>query len=612
MKQVAKKIPTLLRRMKIKLFWVYFLFLVGFLVVIGRLFYFSMEKGKDYEKRVLSQQKYSSVTIPYKRGDIVDRKGTVLAKSERVYNLILEPANILKDKKQREATVSALVKYLGYEQSELDQLIDSNSKSYYVIVEKELEYDKVKPYKEYLETKEGKKVTGVWFEEDYKRKYPYSTLACHLIGFTSSGNVGNWGIEQYYSNTLNGVNGRQYGFLNEELELERTVKPAINGNTIVSTIDANVQTIVEKHIAKFQKETGSDNTSVLVMDPNSGEVITMANSNPFDLNNPKDDTLLSTYLGKEEVEKMNDEEKLNAYSELWRNYIISNTYEPGSTFKPFTVAAGLEEGILKGNETYVCDGKQYFKGVEKPVKCNKVTGHGTITLEQSIMLSCNDALMQIGEKEGVEVFSKYQHIFNFGEKTGIDLPGEADAKGLLIQADKFRPIDLGINSFGQGFNCSMIQLASGFCSLINGGDYYEPHVVKQVLNDEGGLVKNVEKKVLKKTVSKSTSDTLKQYLYKTVAEGTAKSAGVEGYAIGGKTGTAQKYPRAEKNYLVSFIGFAPVDKPQFLIYVTIDVPHTSPQANSGLATHLAHDIMEEILPYYSINKTEDTSQKETE
>lgn len=612
MKQVAKKIPTLLRRMKIKLFWVYFLFLVGFLVVIGRLFYFSMEKGKDYEKRVLSQQKYSSVTIPYKRGDIVDRKGTVLAKSERVYNLILEPANILKDKKQREATVSALVKYLGYEQSELDQLIDSNSKSYYVIVEKELEYDKVKPYKEYLETKEGKKVTGVWFEEDYKRKYPYSTLACHLIGFTSSGNVGNWGIEQYYSNTLNGVNGRQYGFLNEELELERSVKPAINGNTIVSTIDANVQTIVEKHIAKFQKETGSDNTSVLVMDPNSGEVITMANSNPFDLNNPKDDTLLSTYLGKEEVEKMNDEEKLNAYSELWRNYIISNTYEPGSTFKPFTVAAGLEEGILKGNETYVCDGKQYFKGVEKPVKCNKVTGHGTITLEQSIMLSCNDALMQIGEKEGVEVFSKYQHIFNFGEKTGIDLPGEADAKGLLIQADKFRPIDLGINSFGQGFNCSMIQLASGFCSLINGGDYYEPHVVKQVLNDEGGLVKNVEKKVLKKTVSKSTSDTLKQYLYKTVAEGTAKSAGVEGYAIGGKTGTAQKYPRAEKNYLVSFIGFAPVDKPQFLIYVTIDVPHTSPQANSGLATHLAHDIMEEILPYYSINKTEDTSQKETE
>ena len=504
------------------------------------------------------------------------------------------------------------MKYLGYEQSELDQLIDSNSKSYYVIVEKELEYDKVKPYKEYLETKEGKKVTGVWFEEDYKRKYPYSTLACHLIGFTSSGNVGNWGIEQYYSNTLNGVNGRQYGFLNEELELERTVKPAINGNTIVSTIDANVQTIVEKHIAKFQKETGSDNTSVLVMDPNSGEVITMANSNPFDLNNPKDDTLLSTYLGKEEVEKMNDEEKLNAYSELWRNYIISNTYEPGSTFKPFTVAAGLEEGILKGNETYVCDGKQYFKGVEKPVKCNKVTGHGTITLEQSIMLSCNDALMQIGEKEGVEVFSKYQHIFNFGEKTGIDLPGEADAKGLLIQADKFRPIDLGINSFGQGFNCSMIQLASGFCSLINGGDYYEPHVVKQVLNDEGGLVKNVEKKVLKKTVSKSTSDTLKQYLYKTVAEGTAKSAGVEGYAIGGKTGTAQKYPRAEKNYLVSFIGFAPVDKPQFLIYVTIDVPHTSPQANSGLATHLAHDIMEEILPYYNINKTEDTSQKETE
>lgn len=612
MKQVAKKIPTLLRRMKIKLFWVYFLFLVGFLVVIGRLFYFSMEKGKDYEKRVLSQQKYSSVTIPYKRGDIVDRKGTVLAKSERVYNLILEPANILKDKKQREATVSALVKYLGYEQSELDQLIDSNSKSYYIIVEKELEYDKVKPYKEYLETKEGKKVTGVWFEEDYKRKYPYTTLACHLIGFTSSGNVGNWGIEQYYSNTLNGVNGRQYGFLNEELELERSVKPAINGNTIVSTIDANVQTIVEKHIAKFQKETGSDNTSVLVMDPNSGEVITMANSNPFDLNNPKDDTLLSTYLGKEEVEKMNDEEKLNAYSELWRNYIISNTYEPGSTFKPFTVAAGLEEGILKGNETYVCDGKQYFKGVEKPVKCNKVTGHGTITLEQSIMLSCNDALMQIGEKEGVEVFSKYQHIFNFGEKTGIDLPGEADAKGLLIQADKFRPIDLGINSFGQGFNCSMIQLASGFCSLINGGDYYEPHVVKQVLNDEGGLVKNVEKKVLKKTVSKSTSDTLKQYLYKTVAEGTAKSAGVEGYAIGGKTGTAQKYPRAEKNYLVSFIGFAPVDKPQFLIYVTIDVPHTSPQANSGLATHLAHDIMEEILPYYSINKTEDTSQKETE
>ena len=259
-----------------------------------------------------------------------------------------------------------------------------------------------------------------------------------------------------------------------------------NGKTVVTTIDSNIQKLAEDQLSKFEKKYGSKGSSILVMNPNNGEIYAMANSISYNLESPRDDKNLLKKYSQSQVNKMSEKEKTKAFNEIWKNPIVSNAFEPGSTYKPFTVAAGLEEGILKGNETYYCDG--YQKVGPHTIHCSHRSGHGLITLSQSISLSCNDALMQIAAKEGKNVFARYQKNFNFGNKTGIDLPGEAQTASLLHDAKDMTAADLATSSFGQSFNCSMIQMGSAFCSLINGGNYYKPHVVKQLRSSNGEVV----------------------------------------------------------------------------------------------------------------------------
>ncbi|MGN0243443.1 MAG: peptidoglycan D,D-transpeptidase FtsI family protein [Lachnospiraceae bacterium] len=630
---MAKKL-RFVRYMQHKLMFVLGLLALAYAFVCFQLVKINVKDGKTYEKQVLSQQRYDSTVLPFQRGEIKDRKGTVLAASVKVYNFILEPKNVIeadqyKDEARKgetkRATIDAIVHCfgdLGITSEELDEIITNNPDSYYEKIGKlrKLTYEQRKEFEDYLKTEivktndEGKQykttigasVAGYVFEEEYKRSYPNGTSACHILGYTSSGNVGNWGIEQAYNSYLNGTNGREYGYLTEGQEVERTVKPAVNGNSIISTIDLNIQGIAEKHIKKFMKEVGASNVSCLIMDPNNGEVLTMANSNTYDPNNPQDEKPLNKWYSKKELKRMGNEKKLEAYNKVWKNFIVTNTYEPGSTFKPFTVAAGLEEHILKGNETYFCDGYQQYAGYR--IRCNNVDGHGSITLSQAIELSCNDALMQINANLGAEVFSKYQKIFGFGNRTGIDLPGEEDTSSLIYGKEELSPINLATNSFGQSFNCSMLQLGSAFCSLINGGNYYKPHIVKQIVDENGSVVKNYDKVLVRKTVSEETSKVLRSYLYRTVQGGTGKSAYIEGYSIGGKTGTAEKVPRNNGKYLVSFVGFAPVENPQFLIYVTIDELNQDPQSQSRFAVELTRDIMEELVVYMNVpQETKKTS-----
>lgn len=639
--------------MKGKLILVFGGIIFLFLILVVKLCYVTATKGKEYETAVLSQQKHDSTILPFERGKIYDRNGNILATNEKIYTLILEPQNILlQDKKYEEATINALHEYFGFSKSKLKKTIEDNPYSYYEVYKKNMTYDEVEKFQKFLDLADAsakgvskakkakiesaKMVKGVSFEEDYKRVYPYNSLACRVLGYTSSGNVGNWGIEQYYNSQLNGVNGRAYYYFNEELDQEQSVKEPKNGNSVVSTIDMQIQKIIEQKLKDFDDKIGSKVTNILVMNPQNGEILGMTSSYPYNLNKPMDEKSLLSLYSQSEIDKMKaytkqkqaeettdsedasedskdstkkktDDQKTiyDAFNELWRNSIISDTNEPGSTYKPFTVATGLESGALTGNENYFCTGSLMVG--KRNIGCSHV--HGNITLKDAVAKSCNVAMMNIGFKEGADTFYKYQNIFGFGRSTGIDLPGETDTKSLVYNASNYsNSVTLATNAFGQNFNCTMMQMAAGFCSLINGGNYYRPHIVKQIQSDNGAVVKDIGKEVLRKTISEETSATIRSYMQQTVESGTGTKAQIEGYSIGGKTGTAEKIPRNKKDYYISFIGFTPVESPQLLIYVTIDEPNVSFQANAGLAVELEKACMEEIVDVLGIKpETTDTS-----
>lgn len=581
--------------------------LFALVVVLYRLI---EEKNEDYTQIVLNQHSsYDSRTLPYRRGDIVDRNGTYLATSERVYNLILDPNQINKDADHYlEPTVSALCEIFGYDRSELLKVITENEASYYVPYEKQLPMEKKEAFEakakemneQFSAEKNKNRVKGVWFEDEYRRLYPYGSLACNVVGFSfDNGKQGSGGIEQYYNDQLIGTNGREYGYLDDESNMERVIKSAENGNTVVSTIDANIQKIVEKYIDDWMTRVGSQTAAVLVMNPQNGEILGMGSNRRFDLNDPRN---LSMMYTEEQLASMTESEKMDAWNRMWRNYCVSDTFEPGSPSKPLTVAACLEEGVIGQQETFVCDGGQDVGGFR--IKCVSRFGHGILNVEQSIMKSCNDCMMQMAARLGTQRFAEYQKLFGMGQKTGIDLPGEADTAGLIFPADKMGPTDLACNSFGQTYNCTMVQMAAALSSVINGGSYYEPHVVKQILNDQGAVVKKMEPKLVRETVSQATSDFLRNAMFETVdnEEGTGKAGRVAGYKVGGKTGTAQKLPRSANNYLLSFAGFAPADDPQVLVYVVVDTPNLpgKEQAHSTFATEIFQKILAEVLPYLNV------------
>ena len=603
-----KKISNLMQKKLVMLFVAIilaFVFLIGWITIINA------SKGEKYTKVVLDQQQYNNHTIPFKRGDIVDRNGTKLATSERVYNVIVDAEVLTSKKKYMNPTLNALKKCFDLKKKAVRKQVKKNSKSRYLVLKTGVSYEDAQKFTKISEnTEQNPNVQGVWLEEDYERKYPYNTLASDVIGFTTNGNVGSNGIEASYNTDLNGTDGREYGYLDENSGFERTVKEPDNGNTVVSTIDLQVQSIVEQHIQAFNDEhkdeetkgEGSKSTGVIVMNPQNGEILAEASYPNYDLNNPRD---LSKYYSKKELKKMSSDEKLNLLNDLWKNFCVSDTYEPGSTFKPFTISAGLETGILSGDETYVCNGVMHVGGHD--IHCSNRSGHGTETLKQALENSCNVALMQIGASIGTEEFCRYQKLFGFGEYTGIDLPGEGETSGLLYTPSNMDAASLATNAFGQNFNVTMTQMAASFCSLINGGNYYEPHVVKQIQDENGNVTENKDPVLVKKTISQETSEIIKDYMLGVVEEGTGATAAVEGYAVGGKTGTAEKLPRGNGKYLVSFIGYAPQETPQVMVYVVIDEPNVEYQANSGYATKLASQIMTDIFPYLGIEKAADTT-----
>ena len=617
---MAKQTKTFFRKkfsknMQKKLVLLFVAIILAFVFLIGRITYINAANGEDYTRIVLDQQQYDSRTIPFKRGDIVDRNGTKMATSERVYNVILDVKVMTSDEDSIEPTIQVLKDCFEIDEEEVRDLIEESPSSRYNILKKGVDYETYKKFEAIDEDDENyPDVAGIWLEEDYVRTYPYNTLASDVIGFTVDGNVGSNGIEASYNNTLNGTDGREYGYLDETSTVERTVKEAVNGDTVVSTIDLQVQSIVEKHILEFNEQhkneasagEGSKNTAVIVMNPQNGEILAEASYPNYDLNQPRD---LTKYYTQETIDAMSDEEQLETLNSLWNNFCVSDTYEPGSTFKPFTIAAGLETGILTGDETYYCGGVLHVG--DHDIHCSNRDGHGTQTLKQALENSCNVALMEIGEALGAEEFCRYQELFGFGEYTGIDLPGEGETSGLLYTPENMDAASLATNAFGQNFNVTMTQLVASFCSLINGGNYYEPHVVKQIQDENGNVTENIDPVLVKKTISEETSEVIKDYMLGVVQEGTGSSAAVEGYDIGGKTGTAEKLPRGNGKYLVSFIGYAPQENPEVVVYVVVDEPNVAAQASSAYATELASGIMSEIFPYLGMTKSSETADTQT-
>lgn len=611
------------------------LFLVVILALVGlavRITMINFNDGKRYERIVMNQnqQQYESRTIPFKRGDIRDRNGTILATSDKVYNLILD-CKVVNSKIKNadgeeeapyvEPTVETLVTMFGVEETKVrDWLTSEDTKeSQYITVIENLSISDKQKYEEYtdLKSEENKnlteeektrrsKIKGIWFEEDYLRIYPMDSLACDLIGFTYEDNTADWGIEGYYNDILNGTNGRQFGYFNTDADVEQTIIDPVAGKNVLSTIDVNIQQIIrsamETYIEKYSNgpngTKAAENIGIVVMNPNTGEILGMDSSDWYDLNHPRDYTT-------EEFQAMSDAEYEVAKTEMtnkWRNYCVSDSFEPGSTFKPVTVAAAMETAVTDNSQLFYCDGLEKVKNAT--MHCVIYPGeHKELNLEGALKVSCNDVMMQVGAKLGVNSMLKYQQLFNFGMKTGIDLPGENS--GVLHTEETMGDVELATASFGQGFTCTMVQEAAAFSAVVNGGYYYKPHVVSAITDSSGAITEHVEAVVERQVISENVSSQIRNWLAEVVETGgSGENAKVAGYSMGGKTGTAQKVDPTTKayegNYVVSFIGCAPIDDPQVVVYVVVDTPNAENQGSSIYAQEIAREILIELLPYMNI------------
>ena len=479
--------------------------LLALLCLLGRITYINATSGNRYKKQVLTQaqQKYASNVLPAKRGNIYDRNGNILATSNKVYNVILDCKTVNSDEDYVEPTIRALNKILGVEEEKVRSLLsdEKTSSSQYQILIKKLSMDDKKEFEKYCtvdedsdlsesEIKERSNVKGVWFEEDYLRSYPFNSLACDAIGFTLARDVADVGLESYYNSTLMGADGRQYGYFNSDSDVEQTIIEPVDGKSIVTTIDVGMQQIVEKYVNGFKKKMGAKDIGVIIEDPNTGEILAMDAGDRYDLNDPRD---LSSIYSEEEIKAMNDAETVQALNDMWNNFCVTDAYEPGSVIKPIVVAGALEKGGISETDTFLCDGGEAFGANGDPfIKCAVYPdAHGEQDLTHVIANSCNDGMMAIAAAMGADEFIKAQSLFNFGSRTGIDLPNEG--YGIIHTSETMGTTELACSAFGQGITCTMIQEINAMCSVINGGYYYQPHLVKEIQDGSGSTVKNIDR-----------------------------------------------------------------------------------------------------------------------
>ena len=576
-------------------------------VIIGRLAYIMVLKAKYYSERADNlHERERSIKAP--RGRIYDRNGNILADNRAVCSVSVIHSQI----EDEEAVIDLLEKYLDKSPEEIRKKVTKVSSREIIAVNVSEETGNMI---------RAAALPGIKVDEDYKRNYPYDELASKMLGFTGADNQGILGLEVSYDSVLTGVPGSINAVTDargiELAEYAETRNDPIPGDDLVTTIDINIQKYATQAAYKVMTEKNANRVCVLVMNPQNGEIYAMVDApeynlnKPFELINDGEKSAESIENGIEKdtdarKEEANDQASGNIHTvmsqmdklnNMWRNYLISDTYEPGSTAKMITLTAALETGAVDKSNSFYCPGYRIVE--DRRIRCSKTTGHGSQTLEQALMNSCNPAFMDIGERTGVDGLYEYYHKLGLFDRCGIDLPGEANS--IMHKKENVGPVELATMSFGQSFQVTPIQFMSAVASVINGGYSITPHIGQKVMDSETGETSVLGFEEKKQVISENTSLQMREMLEKVVAEGGGSKCAIEGYRIGGKTATSEKLPRGTGRYISSFIGFAPADKPVVKAAVLIDEPEGTYYGGT-IAAPVVRDIFLNILPYLGIDK----------
>lgn len=560
------------------------------LVLILRLANWQFVRGSEMQTSAIEQQTMDSV-VTSKRGIIYDRNGKVLAQSVSVQTVTASPAEVKKSKKAAK-TAKKLAELLNMDADEIEKKITKNSM--YEIVARKIDNSTAEKIR-----KAGLK--GIYLIEDSKRTYPYGSLASHVVGFVGTDNQGLAGTEMVYDKYLKGMPGRMISAKSASgtempYKYEKYINPE-NGSNLVLTIDEVIQHFVEEElkqaVADYDVENGA---ACIIMNAKTGEILAMATQPDFDLNQPFE---LTEDMQKQ-LEGLSGDERKTEYNKLlnklWRNKAVVDGYEPGSTFKPFTGAMALEENLVGQNEHFLCTGAVHVGG--HTIHCWKTAGHGSLTFREGFENSCNPVFMALGARVGAKNFYKYFKKFGFTETTGFDLPGEAS--GTFHSMDRFNDAEIATSSFGQSFIVTPLQLITAYTAITNGGTMVRPHVAKELVDDDGNVIKSFDTQVIRQAISKETADTIRDILEGVVSNGTAKNAYIKGFRLGGKTGTSEKTPRGSGKYIASFVGFAPANDPEIIGLVMLDEPMGGSYMGGQIAAPTFKKIFDEVLRYMGV------------
>lgn len=555
-------------------------------VLIGRLVYLMVFRSEYYVEQAKDLHERER-DIKAARGQILDRNGVVLAANRTVCTISVIHSQVT----DPETVIRVLTKELGIDEETVRKRVEkvSSIERVRTNVDKSVG-DAIRAYG----------LAGVKVDEDYKRYYPYDTLASKVLGFTGGDNQGIIGLEVKYDDYLQGTNGKILTLTDARgVEIENAGESRldpVDGNNLVISIDYNIQMYAEQVATKVMEQKQADHVSILIMNPQNGEIYAMANVPEFNLNEP---FVLNYDVGTD----MDAAKKQELLNQMWRNPCINDTYEPGSTFKIITASAALEQGVVTLNDNFFCPG---YKIVEdRRIRCHKAGGHGAENFEQGLMNSCNPVFMELGLRLGADNFYRYFRQFGLLSKTNIDLPGEAAT--IMHSLDNIGQVELATMSFGQSFQITPVELATTVSSIINGGRRVTPHFGVKVQTPDGEDVEILQYDQVDGIVSEETSKTMRMLLEKVVSEGSGKNAKIEGYAIGGKTATSQTLPRSAHKYISSFLGFAPAEEPTVLCLVIINDPQ-GVYYGGTIAAPVCKEVFENILPYLEIEKTESLAQ----
>ena len=582
-----------------------FILVLGFGAAVLRLTYLTTVQSSELQESAVDLQ-LADTTVSAKRGTIYDANGNVLAESASVWQVVMSPVNFKNDK-QRQAAAKGLSEIFDLEYN--DVLDDTKQQSHYVVVKRRIESDEREKVLELIDTlKKDYSCSGViQLLDDYKRYYPKNSLASSVIGFTGSDDQGLEGIEYEYDSYLSGTPGRIITAQNARgtdmpFRYEQNVESE-DGNNVYLTIDETIQSICEKYMQKGVEDNNVLNKGVCIaMDVNTGAILAMVTTDGYDLNNPYELSAKDKKKIKSTPKKKQAEAESAALSNMWRNKAVADTYMPGSVFKMCVASAALEENLVNEKTSFTCTGSISVEG--ETIHCSNISGHGTQNFVEAISNSCNPAFIQIGQMLGAGKFRQYYQGFGFSDKTGIDLPGEAEDS--FWKEGKMGGVDLAVASFGQNFSITPIQMITACAAVSNGGYVVQPHVVSKITDSKGNVIKTVDKKIKRQVISDDTSKKMNEYLeYNTERQG-ATAGYISGYKVAGKTGTTEKrgVTKVEssfsEDYISSFCGYAPADDPQIAMLVFFDTPDGDAYYGSQVSSPVFINIMSEVLPYLDV------------